>query len=268
MIDLHLHTRYSDGKGLIQDVLREAQQAGLAAISITDHDNVDVYEELKRPEIRSLFDGRIIPGIEVSAMQDGVIVHILGYGIDLDKVPGEINYITEASRLKFTADKLTEKLGVKIDGTDEFDPKSPSTFFPIYNQIMKLYPDFKCRNASELWWRHLPDPNCFLFIDYHEIYMTAEAAIAAIHRCGGKAVLAHPAKYQEFTDSIIDALKDKIDGIECYHSSASPQYTRELIDFCKEHGLIVTGGSDLHSHEGERPGSQNVPLELLEQFRE
>lgn len=38
MIDLHIHTTYSDGTDSVKEVLEKAQAIGLNCISITDHD--------------------------------------------------------------------------------------------------------------------------------------------------------------------------------------------------------------------------------------
>ena len=38
----------------------------------------------------------------------------------------------------------------------------------------------------------------------------------------------------------------KIDGIECYHHSATPIQQDSLVKLAKDNDLIVTGGSDFH----------------------
>ena len=37
LIDLHIHTRYSDGRNTVMDIVRHAEASGLEAIAITDH---------------------------------------------------------------------------------------------------------------------------------------------------------------------------------------------------------------------------------------
>ena len=61
MIDLHLHTKYSDGSDSVLELLEKAEKLKLEYISITDHDNVNAYKELENKEIRSKFSGKIIP---------------------------------------------------------------------------------------------------------------------------------------------------------------------------------------------------------------
>ena len=67
MIDLHMHTKYSDGTWSVEETLRKAQKIGLNTISITDHDSVAAHKELAENDAyKSIFTGKIIPGVEFS----------------------------------------------------------------------------------------------------------------------------------------------------------------------------------------------------------
>ena len=55
MIDLHIHSIYSDGSCTVQEILQEAQKKKLEVISITDHDKVDAYKELATLNIKKYF---------------------------------------------------------------------------------------------------------------------------------------------------------------------------------------------------------------------
>lgn len=44
MIDLHIHTKYSDGTDTMEELLQKAEELNLKYISITDHDNCNALE--------------------------------------------------------------------------------------------------------------------------------------------------------------------------------------------------------------------------------
>ena len=47
MIDLHTHTTYSDGSFSVQELFEEAERVGLTLLSITDHNTIQAYQEIK-----------------------------------------------------------------------------------------------------------------------------------------------------------------------------------------------------------------------------
>ena len=47
MIDLHTHTKYSDGTWDVKNLLENAQKTGVEILAITDHDTVKAHLELK-----------------------------------------------------------------------------------------------------------------------------------------------------------------------------------------------------------------------------
>ena len=55
MIDLHMHTKYSDGTDDIITFLQKAEENNLEIISITDHNTVKSYFELDKINIKNYF---------------------------------------------------------------------------------------------------------------------------------------------------------------------------------------------------------------------
>ena len=82
MIDLHLHTNYSDGADSLVEILKKSEELKLEYISITDHDNCNAYEELSKIDVKKYYTGRIIPGIEIKCGYKGRLIELLGYNID------------------------------------------------------------------------------------------------------------------------------------------------------------------------------------------
>ncbi|HCF60456.1 MAG TPA: PHP domain-containing protein, partial [Myxococcales bacterium] len=64
MIDLHAHTRASDGQYPAEELVLRAREAGLSVLGVTDHDTVaGLPAALEAGERAGL---RVVPGIELS----------------------------------------------------------------------------------------------------------------------------------------------------------------------------------------------------------
>ena len=105
MIDLHIHTNNSDGTDTVQELLKKAEELNLEYISITDHDNCNGYEQLKKINISDFFSGKIIPGIEIKCTYKRRTIEVLGYKINTDKMN---NWMRE-----FYKDKQRDTLQIK-----------------------------------------------------------------------------------------------------------------------------------------------------------
>lgn len=105
MLDLHMHTRYSDGSDEVSMVLEKAEKLKLKCIAITDHNTCLEYNELKDEKIRSLFSGKIIPGVELNTKVLGIPIEILGYNVDTDLLQKYIDetYMSNEERCKLEA---------------------------------------------------------------------------------------------------------------------------------------------------------------------
>lgn len=79
MIDLHMHTVFSDGELIPAELARRAQFAGLKAIAITDHgDHSNIDFIIPRiasvaKELNSVSDFKVIPGIELTHVPPSLI---------------------------------------------------------------------------------------------------------------------------------------------------------------------------------------------------
>lgn len=66
-IDFHMHSNYSaDGKQDLKQILKTTKQKGFDIIAITDHDSIDVYDELYNIVKNKLTKPLIIPGVELT----------------------------------------------------------------------------------------------------------------------------------------------------------------------------------------------------------
>lgn len=88
----------------------------------------------------------------------------------------------------------------------------------------------------------------------------ASQVVEAIHRAGGLAVLAHPARYRQRPEALIPAAQMLgFDGIEVYYAydnpkvwRSSPEATERLLSLCEGHNFLHTCGTDTHGHNISR----------------
>ena len=83
LVDLHIHSYYSDGTMSPKEIVKEAKNKNLGVISITDHNVLDSYEEFKEEAKKE----GIIPirGVEIDSIFEGKLVHLLAYNFNDNK---------------------------------------------------------------------------------------------------------------------------------------------------------------------------------------
>lgn len=101
--------------------------------------------------------------------------------------------------------------------------------------------------------------------------LDAAAALALIHRAGGRAFLAHPLVTEPDGDrleSLVTHLqKLGLDGLEAFHSQQAEEEARRLVSLADRLGLLVSAGSDVHDRKALSAGV-DIPAELWSAFRD
>lgn len=96
----------------------------------------------------------------------------------------------------------------------------------------------------------------FLKVEKKMPYPAVDNVVSAVHAAGGLVVLAHPTLYVKGRDhQRLDALRAEcaLDGIECAHRKVAPELTDFYRDYCIEHGMVSTAGSDCHMPDDSAP---------------
>ncbi len=86
--NLHTHTTFSDGSMTPLELIKQAADLKVKYISITDHHSTESYpvisDWIKTRISRDLYTPNLISGIEVSCLLNKCLVHVLGYGFDVN----------------------------------------------------------------------------------------------------------------------------------------------------------------------------------------
>lgn len=265
MIDLHIHTTNSDGTCTVKEILEKAEEKKLEWISITDHESCKAYEELEDKELRRIFSGRIIPGVEIKSAYNKRIIDILGYDIDTEKMSKWLNeFYAENTREKIQTKYLKKQyegalsLGLKLIPFDEikWNPEKDWASVTIYEEIGKFeenrkkFPDFIWEKFDNFKQNYCQDMNSPFYIDKSADYPTVKQTIQKIHECGGKAFLAHAFIYkwaENKEEFIMDVINNYgIDGVECYYSKFTEENISMIEDITSRTGRFRSGGTDYH----------------------
>ena len=78
-INLHIHSNYSDGSADFDELIEQAKKLNMKYISITDHNTLEGYKNSKYKN-----DEILIKGVEFDCFYKMSLLHILGYGIDIE----------------------------------------------------------------------------------------------------------------------------------------------------------------------------------------
>jgi predicted metal-dependent phosphoesterase TrpH len=265
LIDLHIHTNYSDGTDTVESVLKKAEELKLKYISITDHDKCSAYKELKNINISNFYTGKIISGIEIKCAYKGRLIEVLGYNYNVENMQKWIDeYYKDKQRdviqTKYFNILYDACLGMNIKMSPKEDiiwnPKNDWASLTIYTDFKK-YEENKKILPSDLWEdfttftkKYCGDLKSAFHIDKSQDYPPLDVAIKAIKDCGGVALMAHIFIYrwaENKEDLIEDIINNyNIDGFECYYTKFTKEQEEYIVDVCNRHGLYKSGGSDYH----------------------
>lgn len=290
MVDIHMHTSYSDGDKTVEEVLKMCEERKLEYISITDHNTTKQYED-KALE-KNIFTGKIIKGVEMNATFNNKKIEFLAYNIKnlemINKWSSKF-FSYEILKERFERDKnkiidICNKNNFIYDLNTIRKDIPVTDFFVVYmyyelikhkeniekmGECSKSFNDFRINGLDN------PDSIFYMGVDNSSKPMYKDVA-DIIHKAGGLVFLAHPFEYK-FDDTIgfIDELRKdiKLDGIECFHPSAEIDNKIEiLIKYARKNNLFISGGSDFHGDKkpnneiGKGSGSLEIPKEYIEEW--
>jgi hypothetical protein len=260
VVDLHLHTSYSDGLHPPAEVLRLAKESGVQVLAITDHDTVaglvEAGAEAERLGIR------LVPALELSVEFRGQDLHILGYFIDPEDpdLTGmlERQRAERGERMRKILRRL-RLLGMPLSEAEvvrRTRPGGPVGRPHIADALVG-------RGWIETYmdaFRYYIGTDCPAYLPGRT--PTPEEALAVLRKAGGVPVLAHPGSYR--LDGVFERFVPAgLAGIEVFHPRHEPGETARFRALAAQLGLLETGGSDYHGEgRGDAlPGSAGIGFE-------
>lgn len=265
-IDLHTHTRASDGLDSPAELVANASRQGISVLGVTDHDTVDALAEVQREaEAAGMV---LVPGVELSTTVGRGEVHILGYFVDhrddalRDRLKDLANQ--RVRRVERMIDRLHE-LGYEVDG-DAILAEAEEGSIGRPHVARGLVAIGAATDVSDAFDRFLKvgrpayiprDP------------FSPEDAVRLLVEHAAVPVLAHPYSTKDIPGTLDRLVPVGLKGFETYYAEYSAEQHAELRRTADDRGLIPTGGSDYHGagfREGRDLGSAPVPGEVAERL--
>jgi predicted metal-dependent phosphoesterase TrpH len=263
--DLHVHTSASDGEYTASQVVALAREAKLAAVAITDHDEITIPDKLLAAGGSPI---EVIPGVEISAEFNGREVHLLGYFIRVDHPDLNLvlSRIRDARRERFYGfvAKLRET-GTHLPA-DRIRLTAESSSSLGRRHLARLL--FECGFAAtrvEAFHRFLgPVARGVL----PKALVPIEEAIQLVRAAGGLSSLAHPSTDLTVAD-FRSLTKMGLAALEAEYPWGRSSRSALLREAAARLNLAATGGSDCHGPDPShrRIGSHGITADELNALR-
>jgi len=273
--DLHMHTTASDGTCTVEQRITQADERGLEAIAITDHD-VIAAELDTRVEHRHGVE--LITGVEVRADIVDTKIELLGYFID----PTDSRLRETLRRVRGHRRERNRRLISNLQDTTAFDRSYESLAGETDGLLGRphiaeaLLADGLVESIGEAFESFLgADGTAYVPMEREP----AAEIIETIRASGGVVSLAHPGRIRtEDVEPIVEKLeREGLDAIEVaypYDEAPSEGYADfDVADAaaCSERFcLLRTGGSDCHGPDSGKfeIGAVRVSSSRLDNLRE
>jgi predicted metal-dependent phosphoesterase TrpH len=261
--DLQSHSTRSDGALEPAEVVAAAAQAGVKLLALTDHDTLaGVPEALKAGAEHGM---AVVPAIEISAIDGGGEsatareLHILGYLVDHtdpEFTTTLAGFLADREQRTLRMGESLRALGIELD--EQAISARVSAGEPIGRPHLAEAALSHPANAQRLREEEIDDVGSFIRAYLIEgrpafglrVTPTVAEAIRAIHAAGGVAIWAHP--FWDVSDPVevlatigrFRALR--IDGVEAFYVTHTPEQTKLLANRCRELEMLSTGSADFH----------------------
>jgi len=265
-VDLHTHTRRSDGVLEPAELVRQMIAYGMAVVAITDHDTLAGAAELQAAGLGgggaagATGGPRVITGIEINTVgedvlgrfglgRDGEELHILGYGLDVTDATLGAALARQRSgrrdRIALTLERI-RALGMHV----ELDPDEGSAAVEAAigrpHVARALVKAGHATSVNDAFDRYLDRGGpCYV----PRQGLGAREAIEAITAGGGIPVLAHSPDAADRPTVMRELMDWGLRGLEVHYGTWESDLVARMAAFAVAQGLLATGGSDYHGDE-------------------
>ena len=262
-IDLHTHSRVSDGVLTPTELVRRAHHHGVKMMALTDHDEVGGIAEAKAEAARQGI--QLVSGVEVSITWAGTTIHIVGLHVNED----DPQLISRLWHNRHGRQARAERMGQRfaelgVEGAYQGALKYVTNPSLISRKHFARYlvEAGVCPSVKKAFDRYLKEGGP-AYIAHR--WATLAEAVQWIQEAGGIAIVAHPGRY-DLSDLAMHEFLHEFKqlggvGIEVVTGSHTPDQYLEYAKVANRYGFLASVGSDFHA-----PGESFVDVGCLPDF--
>lgn len=251
----------SDGVLAPEDVARRAHANGVTLWALTDHDILDGIPAA-RAQAQAL-GMQFLAGVEISVTWGGHTVHIVGLNVDdqdENLVEGLRSVRGGRSERAIEMGRRLDAMGVENSYQGALSYVSNPALISRTHFARYLVERGYCHNMQSVFARYLGEGSP-AYVPMQ--WSTLEQAVGWIRQAGGRAVIAHPGRY-DYTAMQFDALFEQFrelggEGIEVITGSHTPDQYKEYAAVARRYGFLASCGSDFHSPREARLDLGRLP---------
>ncbi|MEH3243728.1 RNase AM [Citrobacter freundii] len=247
--DLHSHTTASDGRLTPEALVQRAVEMRVGTLAITDHDTTAGIAAAREEISRSGLALNLIPGVEISTVWENHEIHIVGLNIDIAH-PMMCEFLAQQTeRRQQRARLIAERLDkAHIPGSWEGALRLADGGAVTRGHFARFLVECgKATTMADVFKKYLARGKTGYVPPQ---WCTIEQAIDVIHHSGGKAVLAHPGRYdlsaKWLKRLVAHFAEHRGDAMEVAQCQQSPNERTHLATLARQHQLWASQGSDFH----------------------
>lgn len=247
--DLHSHTTASDGCLTPEALVHRAVEMRVGTLAITDHDTTAAIAPAREEISRSGLTLNLIPGVEISTVWENHEIHIVGLNIDITH-PLMCEFLAQQTerrnqRAQLIAERLEKaQIPGALEGAQQLAQGGAVTRGHFARFLVECG---KASSMADVFKKYLARGKTGYVPPQ---WCTIEQAIDVIHHSGGKAVLAHPGRYNlsaKWLKRLVAHFAEHHgDAMEVAQCQQSPNERTQLATLARQHHLWASQGSDFH----------------------
>ena len=247
--DLHSHTQASDGLLSPEELVHRAVAMRVGTLAITDHDSTSAIPAARAEIQRAGLDLTLINGVEISTLWENHEIHIVGLNIDIEH-PAMVTLLEEQkARRQQRAMQIGERLEkANVPGAWEGALRLANGGAVTRGHFARfLVESGKANDVAGVFKKYLARGKTGYVPPQ---WCTIKQAIDVIHHSGGKAVVAHPGRYDlsaKWLKRLLAHFAEQGgDAMEVAQCQQAPNERTQLAAYAQQFGLMASQGSDFH----------------------